>query len=52
MDDQYENCANVANETQALVLMPDRPYNQSYVHPRIKTIFQFEELFDYLPQSG
>lgn len=52
MDDQYENCVNVANETQALVLMPDRPYNQSCVHPRIKKVFQFNELFDHLPQTG
>lgn len=51
MDDQYENCVNVANETQALVLMPDRPYNQSDAHPRIKKVFQFNELFDHLPQT-
>ena len=49
MDDRHENCQNVAEKTQAVVLMPHRPYNQSFTHPRVKRIRDFGELFAYLP---
>jgi len=48
MDDRYENCADVAERTEATVLMPHRPYNQSFSHPRVKRIWSFNELFGYL----
>lgn len=49
MDDRHENCEDVAEKTEATVLMPHRPYNQSFSHPRVKRIRNFSELFDYLP---
>lgn len=48
MDDRHENCAAVAEKTKAVVLMPDRLYNLSFTHPRVKRIKNFAELFDYL----
>lgn len=51
MDDRQENCEDVANKTQAIVLMPHRPYNQSCAHPRVKRIWNFNELFVHLPQE-
>lgn len=48
MDDRHENCAAIAEKTEALVLMPHRLYNQSFSHPRVKRIASFAELFDYL----
>ncbi|HEX9878996.1 MAG TPA: hypothetical protein VGB25_02240, partial [Candidatus Binatia bacterium] len=38
MDDRYENCRDVAEQTQATVLMPHRSYNQSFQHPSVKRI--------------
>lgn len=49
MDDRYENCLEVAEKTDAMVLMPHRPYNQSFNHPSVKRIENFAELFFYLP---
>jgi hypothetical protein len=48
MDDRHENCQDVAENTQAVVLMPLRPYNRSFNHPGVKTIRNFNELFSYL----
>jgi uncharacterized HAD superfamily protein len=48
VDDRHENCQDVATETDALVLMPHRPYNQEFDHPRVRRIQQLDELFDYL----
>jgi uncharacterized HAD superfamily protein len=48
VDDRYENCLDVAEKTQATVIMPHRPYNQSFVHPRVKRIKNFNELLGYL----
>ena len=48
VDDRYENCAEVAERTEAVVLMPHRLYNQSFSHPRVKRIRDFNELFAYL----
>lgn len=46
VDDRHENCADVATETGALVLMPHRPYNQAFEHPRVRRIRKLDELFD------
>ena len=51
MDDRYENCKDVAEKTEAIVLMPHRLYNQSFTHPRVKRIWNFDELFAYLPKE-
>jgi len=48
VDDRHENCEDVATQTAATVLMPDRTYNQSFTHPRVKRIWNFSELFDHL----
>jgi len=48
VDDRHENCEDVATQTAATVLMPDRTYNQSFAHPRVKRIWNFSELFDHL----
>jgi len=52
VDDRYENCRDVAERTGAVVLMPQRPYNRSFDHPRITKIDQFSECFAHLPQKG
>lgn len=48
MDDRHENCQDVAENTEAVVLMPRRPYNESFSHPRVKKIRDFSELFAHL----
>ena len=48
VDDRYENCEDAATRTDATVLMPHRTYNQSFAHPRVKRIWNFCELFEYL----
>jgi uncharacterized HAD superfamily protein len=48
VDDRHENCHDVASETEAVVFMPHRPYNQAFDHPRVRRIQQLEELFEYL----
>lgn len=48
MDDRFENCREVADKTQATVIMPHRLYNQSFTHPRVNRIQSFGELFSYL----
>lgn len=49
VDDRHENCQQVAENTQATVIMPHRHYNQSFTHPKVKRIRSFNELFSYLP---
>jgi len=49
VDDRHENCQEVAERTRAMVVMPHRPYNQTFTHPRVKRIWNFNELFAYLP---
>ncbi len=49
MDDRWENCRDVAENTNAVVLMPHRPYNRSFQHPSIKRVQEFGELFTHLP---
>jgi uncharacterized HAD superfamily protein len=48
VDDRHENCQDVAEKTQATVIMPHRHYNQAFVHPRVKRIKNFNELLGYL----
>ena len=48
VDDRQENCQEVAERTQATVIMPHRLYNQSFIHPRVKRIKNFNELLGYL----
>ena len=48
VDDRHENCQDVAENTDAIVLMPHRSYNQSFNHPRVKRIQDLDELFTYL----
>ena len=51
MDDRHENCEDVAEKTEAQVLMPHRPYNRSFTHPRVQRIWNFSELFAYLRKA-
>lgn len=48
VDDRHENCQEVAEKTQAMVIMPHRLYNQSFTHPRVRRIQNFKELFAYI----
>jgi uncharacterized HAD superfamily protein len=48
VDDRHENCQDVAEKTEATVVMPARLYNQSFTHPRVKRIKNFNELLGYL----
>ena len=48
VDDRHENCRDVAENTDAVVLMPDRLYNQSFNHPRVQRIQDLDRLFDYI----
>jgi uncharacterized HAD superfamily protein len=50
VDDRHENCEDAATRTVATVLMPDRSYNQSFCHPRVKRIWSFAELFAHLDE--
>jgi uncharacterized HAD superfamily protein len=48
VDDRHENCEDVATETDAVVLMPLRPYNQAFSHPKVRRIHELDELWDHL----
>lgn len=48
VDDRHENCEDVATETDAVVLMPHRPYNQAFSHPKVRRIRQLDEIWDHL----
>jgi uncharacterized HAD superfamily protein len=48
VDDRHENCEDVATQTNALVLMPHRPYNQAFNHPKVRRIQELDELFLHL----
>lgn len=52
VDDRHENCQDVAENTQARVVMPHRLYNQSFSHPRVTRIQNFNELFNYVRLGG
>jgi uncharacterized HAD superfamily protein len=47
VDDRHENCEDVATQTEAVVLMPHRPYNQYFAHPKVQRIQDLNELFAY-----
>jgi 5'(3')-deoxyribonucleotidase len=49
VDDRHENCRDVAENTEAVVLMPDRCYNRSFQHPRVTRIEDLRALAVYLP---
>jgi uncharacterized HAD superfamily protein len=49
VDDRHENCQDVAENTRAKVLMPDRLYNRSFSHPKVTRIRNLKEIFDLLP---
>jgi uncharacterized HAD superfamily protein len=49
VDDRHENCRDVAENTQATVLMPNRCYNRSFQHPRVTRIEDLRGLAMYLP---
>jgi uncharacterized HAD superfamily protein len=48
VDDRHENCEDVATETDALVFMPHRPYNQAFHHPKVRRIHEFDELWEHV----
>jgi len=48
VDDRHENCEDVATKTEAVVMMPHRPYNQRFEHPKVQRIDDLSELFAYL----
>ncbi len=55
VDDNYENCQDVAERTHARVLMPHHPYNRSFSHPGVTRIRHFNEVFRQIkrcPDSG
>ncbi len=45
VDDNYENCQDVAEHTNARVLMPHHPYNRSFSHPGVMRIMHFNQVF-------
>jgi uncharacterized HAD superfamily protein len=47
VDDRHENCRDVAENTEAIVLMPDRSYNQTFSHPRVQRIQDLDALLAY-----
>jgi uncharacterized HAD superfamily protein len=48
VDDRHENCRDAAENTEALVLMPHRSYNQTFNHPRVQRIQDLAALFAYV----
>ena len=48
VDDRHENCQDAAIETDAVVLMPHRQYNQAFDHPKVRRIREFDEVWDHL----
>ena len=48
VDDRHENCEDVATQTEAVVMMPHRPYNQTFAHPKVQRIEDLNEMFAYL----
>jgi hypothetical protein len=48
VDDRHENCRHAAEHTQAVVMMPHRPYNGSFDHPKVQRIRELAEIFSFL----
>jgi hypothetical protein len=44
VDDRRENCRDVPENTEAIVLMPHRSYNRSFAHPRVTRIRDLRDL--------
>ena len=51
VDDRHENCEDVATQTEAVVMMPHRLYNQSFAHPKVQRIQDLDALFHYLSKG-
>jgi uncharacterized HAD superfamily protein len=47
-DDRHEYCGDVATETDAVALMPHRPYNQAFNPPRVRRIDKFDQVCDHM----
>ena len=52
VDDRHENCLDAAENTEALVLMPHRPYNQTFNHPRVQRIQNLDALLAWIDSNG
>ncbi|MGE5302811.1 MAG: 5' nucleotidase, NT5C type [Alphaproteobacteria bacterium] len=48
VDDRHENCREAAENTRAVVMMPHRPYNSAFNHPRVQRIHDLMEIFSFL----
>jgi uncharacterized HAD superfamily protein len=48
VDDRHENCRDAAEHTQAVVMMPHRPYNGSFAHPKVRRIQNLAEIFEFI----
>jgi uncharacterized HAD superfamily protein len=48
VDDRHENCRDVAENTEAIVLMPHRSYNRSFEHPRVTRIADLHAVLAFL----
>jgi uncharacterized HAD superfamily protein len=48
VDDRHENCRDVAENTSAVVLMPHRPYNQTFTHPGVRRIQDLDALLPFI----
>ncbi len=51
VDDRHENCREAAENTTAVVMMPDRTYNSTFNHPRVQRIQSLTEIFSFLTGS-
>ena len=51
VDDNYENCQEVAERTGARVLMPHHPYNRHFSHPGVTRVMHFDEVFAEIERS-
>jgi hypothetical protein len=51
VDDRHENCREAAENSQATVMMPHRPYNGGFSHPRVQRIQDLTEIFSFLNGS-
>jgi hypothetical protein len=48
VDDRHENCREAAENSQAVVMMPHRPYNSCFNHPGVQRIQQLGEIFAFI----
>jgi uncharacterized HAD superfamily protein len=48
VDDRHENCREAAENSQAVVMMPHRPYNSEFNHPGVQRIHELREIFSFL----